>query len=158
MLPSAAWDARRRVRAQRRAAHHNLLHGVHDQSDLLDLGRLRFPLFQVSLPSVSYPVWKDLLNGFYSRDLRCLRNTIHANLFITYMMTALFWILTLSFQVWHIDKSKRQIDWWWWMIESLLFFYSQFAEHRFLFIQESQVASSWWHCSIISASRTSSGC
>lgn len=36
---------------------------------------------------------------WFRRDLRCLRNTIHANLFVTYIMTALFWILTLSFQV-----------------------------------------------------------
>lgn len=34
-----------------------------------------------------------------ARDLRCLRNTIHANLFVTYIMSALFWILTLSFQI-----------------------------------------------------------
>lgn len=33
------------------------------------------------------------------RELRCLRNTIHANLFFTYIMSALFWILLLSVQV-----------------------------------------------------------
>lgn len=35
------------------------------------------------------------------RDLRCLRNTIHANLFITYILAAFLWILTLSLQVNH---------------------------------------------------------
>lgn len=33
------------------------------------------------------------------RDLRCLRNTIHANLFLTHILSALLWILTLSLQV-----------------------------------------------------------
>lgn len=34
-----------------------------------------------------------------SRDLRCLRNTIHTNLFITYIFSALLWILTFFLQV-----------------------------------------------------------
>lgn len=29
------------------------------------------------------------------RDLRCLRNTIHANLFLTYILSALLWIIPL---------------------------------------------------------------
>uniref|UniRef100_A0A336K2T2 Diuretic hormone receptor n=1 Tax=Culicoides sonorensis TaxID=179676 RepID=A0A336K2T2_CULSO len=33
------------------------------------------------------------------KDLRCLRNTIHANLFVTYIMTSFLWILTLSLQM-----------------------------------------------------------
>lgn len=33
------------------------------------------------------------------RELRCLRNSIHANLFFTYIMSGLLWILTLSVQV-----------------------------------------------------------
>ncbi|KAH8410947.1 hypothetical protein KR222_000820, partial [Zaprionus bogoriensis] len=35
----------------------------------------------------------------YYKELRCLRNTIHANLFFTYIMSALFWILLLSVQI-----------------------------------------------------------
>nr|XP_016927882.1 diuretic hormone receptor [Drosophila suzukii]XP_036669507.1 diuretic hormone receptor [Drosophila suzukii] len=35
----------------------------------------------------------------YFKELRCLRNTIHANLFFTYIMSALFWILLLSVQI-----------------------------------------------------------
>ncbi|KAG4067592.1 hypothetical protein HA402_005364 [Bradysia odoriphaga] len=33
------------------------------------------------------------------KDLRCLRNTIHANLFLTYILSGLLWILTLSLQI-----------------------------------------------------------
>ncbi|XP_037815371.1 diuretic hormone receptor isoform X1 [Lucilia sericata] len=33
------------------------------------------------------------------KDLKCLRNTIHANLFLTYILSALLWILTLFLQV-----------------------------------------------------------
>ncbi|XP_037950561.1 diuretic hormone receptor isoform X2 [Teleopsis dalmanni] len=35
----------------------------------------------------------------YFKELRCLRNSIHANLFFTYIMSALLWILTLSVQI-----------------------------------------------------------
>ncbi|KAF0289547.1 Diuretic hormone receptor [Amphibalanus amphitrite] len=35
----------------------------------------------------------------YCRDLRCLRNTIHANLFITYILTDSLWIITLSMEL-----------------------------------------------------------
>lgn len=34
----------------------------------------------------------------YIRELRCLRNTIHANLFLTHILSGLLWILTLSLQ------------------------------------------------------------
>ncbi|XP_058054214.1 diuretic hormone receptor-like isoform X1 [Anopheles bellator] len=33
------------------------------------------------------------------RDLRCLRNTIHINLFLTYIMSSVLWILILSLQI-----------------------------------------------------------
>ncbi|XP_058836964.1 diuretic hormone receptor-like isoform X1 [Topomyia yanbarensis] len=35
----------------------------------------------------------------YFKDLRCLRNTIHANLFITYILSALMWITILTLQL-----------------------------------------------------------
>lgn len=35
----------------------------------------------------------------FFRDLRCLRNTIHANLFVTYIMSSFLWILALSLHV-----------------------------------------------------------
>lgn len=40
-----------------------------------------------------------LLVFVYFKDLKCLRNTIHANLFLTYILSALLWILTLFLQV-----------------------------------------------------------
>ncbi|XP_067631932.1 diuretic hormone receptor isoform X2 [Eurosta solidaginis] len=33
------------------------------------------------------------------KDLKCLRNTIHANLFLTYILSALLWILTMCLHV-----------------------------------------------------------
>ena len=36
---------------------------------------------------------------YFFRDLRCLRNTIHANLFITYILTDFLWIVNLSIEV-----------------------------------------------------------
>ncbi|XP_065089233.1 diuretic hormone receptor [Ochlerotatus camptorhynchus] len=35
----------------------------------------------------------------YFKDLRCLRNTIHANLFITYILSALMWMVILTLQL-----------------------------------------------------------
>ncbi|XP_065094097.1 diuretic hormone receptor-like isoform X1 [Ochlerotatus camptorhynchus] len=35
----------------------------------------------------------------YFKELRCLRNTIHVNLFVTYIMSSSFWIIILSQQV-----------------------------------------------------------
>ncbi|XP_055628371.1 diuretic hormone receptor-like isoform X2 [Toxorhynchites rutilus septentrionalis] len=35
----------------------------------------------------------------YFKDLRCLRNTIHANLFITYILSALLWMVILTLQL-----------------------------------------------------------
>ncbi|XP_064540705.1 diuretic hormone receptor isoform X4 [Drosophila montana] len=40
------------------------------------------------------------------KDLRCLRNTIHANLFLTYITSALLWILTLFLQVITTESSQ----------------------------------------------------
>lgn len=36
---------------------------------------------------------------FSPRDLRCLRNTIHVNLFITYILSASVWFILLAYQV-----------------------------------------------------------
>ncbi|XP_052839503.1 LOW QUALITY PROTEIN: diuretic hormone receptor [Drosophila gunungcola] len=40
------------------------------------------------------------------KDLRCLRNTIHANLFVAYSTSALLWILTLFLQVITTESSQ----------------------------------------------------
>lgn len=42
------------------------------------------------------PVWYGNLS---SRELKCLRNTIHGNLFITYILSVTLWMLTLTLQV-----------------------------------------------------------
>ncbi|XP_031631307.1 diuretic hormone receptor-like isoform X2 [Contarinia nasturtii] len=53
--------------------------------------------YTISLVSLTLAVAVFL----YFKDLRCLRNTIHANLFITHILSALLWILllTLSLQI-----------------------------------------------------------
>lgn len=35
----------------------------------------------------------------FLRDLRCLRNTIHANLFSTYILTSMLWLVPLALGV-----------------------------------------------------------
>lgn len=39
------------------------------------------------------------------RDLRCLRNTIHTHLLITYIMADLLWIVTATLQVFLFTTS-----------------------------------------------------
>ncbi|GAB0096162.1 diuretic hormone receptor [Sergentomyia squamirostris] len=67
----------------------------------------------VELPTIIYYVGYTIslislllavLIFVHFRDLRCLRNTIHANLFTSYIMSALLWMLTLSLQI----SSPRQ--------------------------------------------------
>lgn len=45
----------------------------------------------------------------YFKELRCLRNTIHVNLFVTYIMSSSLWIIILSQQVfsWRNYVCKR---------------------------------------------------
>lgn len=40
----------------------------------------------------------------HCRDLRCLRNTIHANLFLTYILTSMLWLVPLALGVSEIDS------------------------------------------------------
>lgn len=40
-----------------------------------------------------------LLSCCLHRDLRCLRNTIHVNLFVTYILSASVWFVLLAYQV-----------------------------------------------------------
>lgn len=91
-----------RIRDHRRAAHHNLLHWLCGEPGLADAGADCLRILQVSSlsccgKSVYLPLSLSLSVAL--RELRCLRNTIHANLFFTYIMSALFWILLLSVQV-----------------------------------------------------------
>ncbi|KAF4528065.1 hypothetical protein B566_EDAN012027 [Ephemera danica] len=43
----------------------------------------------------------------YFKDLRCLRNTIHTNLMLSYIMADFMWILTITLQVFkpYMNKS-----------------------------------------------------
>lgn len=51
--------------------------------------------YTISLVSLTLAV----IVFIYFKELRCLRNSIHANLFFTYIMSGLLWILTLSVQI-----------------------------------------------------------
>lgn len=95
-----------RIRDHRRAAHHNLLHWLCGEPGLADAGADCLRILQVSTKAAPRPPAVAALLIYLSpslslppRELRCLRNTIHANLFFTYIMSALFWILLLSVQV-----------------------------------------------------------
>lgn len=117
LRPPARPRIRAGVRGHRGAAHHYLLHWIHPQPSIALAGADCFRLLQVSVPtpapSLVTPiprVWhlflpnprltpRSLYLSLFTRELRCLRNTIHANLFFTYIMSALFWILLLSVQV-----------------------------------------------------------
>ena len=46
-----------------------------------------------------------LFSPFEPRDLRCLRNTIHTHLLITYIMADLLWIVTATLQVRKLSDS-----------------------------------------------------
>lgn len=49
-------------------------------------------------------------DNLFSRDLRCLRNTIHANLFLTYILAALLWLsITLIYQVSHSICTHKRV-------------------------------------------------
>ncbi|XP_058464591.1 diuretic hormone receptor-like isoform X2 [Malaya genurostris] len=62
----------------------------------------------IELPTMIYYVGYTISLGalvlavmvlIYFKDLRCLRNTIHVNLFLTYIMSSGLWILILSLQM-----------------------------------------------------------
>ncbi|XP_058830749.1 diuretic hormone receptor-like isoform X2 [Topomyia yanbarensis] len=62
----------------------------------------------IELPTMIYFVGYTISLGalvlavtvlIYFKDLRCLRNTIHVNLFLTYIMSSGLWILILSLQM-----------------------------------------------------------
>nr|QRN45475.1 diuretic hormone receptor CRF-DH isoform X3 [Carausius morosus] len=50
--------------------------------------------YSMSLVALSIAIWIFL----YFKDLRCLRNTIHTNLMVTYVLADLLWILNLTLQ------------------------------------------------------------
>lgn len=60
----------------------------------------RIITFWISQPSQRNNKIIYARHQFYPlRELRCTKNTIHCNLFFTYIFSALLWLMTLSFQV-----------------------------------------------------------
>ncbi|KFM69561.1 Diuretic hormone receptor, partial [Stegodyphus mimosarum] len=50
--------------------------------------------YGISLVALTLALWIFI----YFKDLRCLRNTIHANLMFTYLLLDVTWILTAHLQ------------------------------------------------------------
>lgn len=73
------------------------------------------------------------------RDLRCLRNTIHANLFITYILSGLLWMLTLSLQV-RIQITQFHFGRKWTLILVYIVFYENPTKPKH------QTTSNWLNC------------
>ncbi|XP_034652986.1 diuretic hormone receptor isoform X2 [Drosophila subobscura] len=77
-------------------AHLPASHSVTEFEVIVELPTIIYYIgYALSLVSLSLA----LIVFAYFKELRCLRNTIHANLFFTYIMSALFWILLLSVQI-----------------------------------------------------------
>ncbi|XP_029840408.2 diuretic hormone receptor [Ixodes scapularis] len=71
-----------------------LLEGVRESETHLDETTLYYIGYGLSLFALSVALWIFL----YYKDLRCLRNTIHINLMITYFLISLTWIVTATLQ------------------------------------------------------------
>ncbi|EEC10295.1 C1A receptor, putative [Ixodes scapularis] len=71
-----------------------LLEGVRESETHLDETTLYYIGYVLSLFALSVALWIFL----YYKDLRCLRNTIHINLMITYFLISLTWIVTATLQ------------------------------------------------------------
>jgi len=76
----------------------------------------------------------------YFKEMRCLRNKIHANLFLTYILANSCWILTAAMQDAHFQNTN--VEFYYWCI-SLVFlryfhlatFFWMFVEGLYLFVQ-----------------------
>ncbi|CAN7997702.1 unnamed protein product, partial [Ixodes hexagonus] len=71
-----------------------LLEGAREYEARPDETTLYYIGYCLSLFALSLALWIFL----YYKDLRCLRNTIHVNLMITYFLISLTWIATASLQ------------------------------------------------------------
>jgi len=75
----------------------------------------------------------------YFKEIRCLRNKIHSNLFLTFILANTCWILTAIMQSIHFSSSSVEFSW----CVSLIFlryfhlatFFWMFVEGLFLFLQ-----------------------
>ncbi|XP_055623582.1 diuretic hormone receptor-like [Toxorhynchites rutilus septentrionalis] len=72
----------------------------------------------IELPTLIYFVGYTISLGalvlavtvlIYFKDLRCLRNTIHVNLFLTYIMSSSLWIMILSLQVGQMTTRQELV-------------------------------------------------
>ena len=70
-------------------------------------GNDHFHLFQVS----SAPKLQLNLTSNIFREMRCLRNKIHANLFLTFILTNTCWIITAVMQSIHNSSSSLEFSW-----------------------------------------------
>lgn len=76
---------------------------------------------------------------FYFKEMRCLRNKIHSNLFLTFILANTCWILTAIMQGIHFSSKSVEFSW----CVSLIFlryfhlatFFWMFVEGLYLFLQ-----------------------
>uniref|UniRef100_A0A182Y0U9 Diuretic hormone receptor n=1 Tax=Anopheles stephensi TaxID=30069 RepID=A0A182Y0U9_ANOST len=86
--PNGRWD---------NYSHYAACHHVNEPPpDIVEISSIIYYTgYIISLVALSLAV----IVFVYFKDLRCLRNTIHANLFITYILSALLWIIILTLQL-----------------------------------------------------------
>ena len=71
---------------------------------MLTLANLRFRLYSSPIRFMIYTVCPD-------REMRCLRNKIHSNLFLTFILTNTCWIITAVMQSLHTSSSSLGFSW-----------------------------------------------
>ncbi|KZS20193.1 Diuretic hormone 44 receptor 1 [Daphnia magna] len=67
-----------------------------------DTTTIYFTGYTVSIVALTLAIWIFIHN----KDLRCLRNTIHTHLLITYIMADLLWIVTATLQLYRGETNK----------------------------------------------------
>ena len=72
-------------------------------------GHNHIHLLQVSSQLTNPLSWFTLCVG--DREMRCLRNKIHSNLFLTFILTNTCWIITAVMQSLHTSSSSLEFSW-----------------------------------------------
>ncbi|XP_059352129.1 diuretic hormone receptor-like isoform X3 [Daphnia carinata] len=67
-----------------------------------DTTTIYFTGYTVSIVALTVAIWIFI----HFKDLRCLRNTIHTHLLITYIMADLLWIVTATLQLYRGETNK----------------------------------------------------
>ncbi|XP_046437865.1 diuretic hormone receptor-like isoform X2 [Daphnia pulex] len=67
-----------------------------------DTTTIYFTGYTVSIVALTLAIWIFI----HFKDLRCLRNTIHTHLLITYVMADLLWIVTATLQLYRGETNK----------------------------------------------------